>query len=170
VALRRTYLYPAQVPTQASSPANRGEVLHEVLADTRVSALMVQREAYVHFALETPLARLLQATCTDGWQDVFPVLDGAEQIVGLITLSGIHQLSVEREHLQWMVAADAMQPPICVRPSDDLRRATELMIDNHLRELPVVDERGVVLGFLDEADITRSYIAAASWAEHAVMS
>jgi CIC family chloride channel protein len=170
VALRGTYLYPAQVPTQASSPANRGEVLHEVLANTRVSALMVRREGYVHFVPETPLPALLDATSAEGWQDVFPVLDHSGQIVGLITLSGIHRLSVEREHLQWMVAADAMQSLVCVRPTDDLRRATELMIDSGLRELPVVDERGMVVGFLDEADIARSYIAAAGHAEHAVLS
>ena len=54
-----------------------------------------------------------------------------------------------------------MQPPSFVRPSDHLRRATEAMVENGLRELPVLNERDEVVGFLDEADIARSYVDAA---------
>jgi len=39
------------------------------------------------------------------------------------------------------------------------------MIASGLRELLVVDELGKVVGFLDEADIARSYMDAATRAE-----
>jgi CIC family chloride channel protein len=161
VALRRTYLYHAQVATQRQSPAHRDAVLFDVLTETLVSSLMSHRQDYVSFELTTPLETLLERTSTGGWQDVFPVLDEKGQLVGLITLSTIHNLSAQREIAGWMLAADAMQPVASVRPSDHLRQATEVMIGSGLRELPVVDAHGQVVGFLDEADIARSYVDAA---------
>jgi CIC family chloride channel protein len=165
VALRRTYLYPAQVPTQKSSPAHRDAVLQEVLLDTRVSVLMTHRRDYACFEVTEPLLNIIEHTGDTGWQDVFPVVDGKGQLVGLITLSSIHHISAQREHLAWMVAADAMQPVVSVRPHDHLRHATEVMVDSGLREVPVVDDDGKVIGFLDEADIARSYVDAATRAE-----
>jgi CIC family chloride channel protein len=165
VALRRTYLYPAQVPTQGSSPAHRDAVLHEVLTDTRVSTLMTARQDYIEFELTTPMMKILQVTARGGWQDVFPVVDAQGQMVGLITLSSVHYLATQGEELSWMVAADVMQPVVSVKASDHLRRATEIMIESGLRELPVVNEQGKVFGFLDEADIARSYVDAAARAE-----
>jgi CBS domain-containing protein len=47
-----------------------------------------------------------------------------------------------------------------VRDADDLHDALEIMVSNGVREIPVVDERGQILGFLDEADITRVYLQA----------
>jgi CBS domain-containing protein len=39
------------------------------------------------------------------------------------------------------------------------------MIESGLRELPVLDPRGRLVGFLDEADIARSYVDAAARSE-----
>lgn len=165
VALRRTYLYPAQVPTQQKSPAHRDAVLYEVLTDTRVSSLMSHPNGYVSFALGTPLQELLAGVPHGGWQDVFPVHGPEGALVGIVTLPTLHALAAQGESCAWLLAADAMQPPVYVRPNDDLRRATEVMIASGLRELLVVDEHGAVLGFLDEADIARSYMDAAARAE-----
>gem|GEM_PF-6325446 len=54
-----------------------------------------------------------------------------------------------------------MQPPVFVRPGDHLRRAIEAMVGSALRELPVLDERDAIVGFIDEADIARSYLDSA---------
>ena len=53
-----------------------------------------------------------------------------------------------------------MQPPVFVRPEDDLRRATECLVTNGLREVPVVDDGGTVVGFLDEREVARIYLKA----------
>jgi CBS domain-containing protein len=34
------------------------------------------------------------------------------------------------------------------------------MLRHSLREIPVIDESGKIVGFLDETDITRAYLAA----------
>jgi CIC family chloride channel protein len=165
VALRRTSLYPAQVPTQQKSPAHRDAVLYEVLTETRVSHLMARRESYVRFELSTPLTELLRAVPQAGWQDVFPVHGAQGELAGIVTLASLHGLAGQGESCAWLVAADAMQPAVFVRPADDLRVATDVMLASGLRELLVVDARGEVVGFLDEADIARSYSEAATRAE-----
>jgi CIC family chloride channel protein len=50
--------------------------------------------------------------------------------------------------------------PITVRAEQDLRTAAELLLAHNLREIPVVDEAGQVVGHLDEADISRWYLQA----------
>ena len=167
VALRNTYLYPAQAPTARESPAHRDAVLHEVLTSTTVESLMIRRDAHVSFTLKTPLDDVVRAASEGGWQDVFPVLDDVGNLVGLVTAPGIFAIASQRESCAWMLAADVMMPPTCLRPGDHLRLATELMIQSGLRELPVIDEGGHVVGFLDEADIARSYVDAAARSERA---
>lgn len=162
VALRNVYLYPAQVPTQRQSPAHRDAVMYEVLTETRVESLMKQPETFVTFVRSTPFDELVRATSDGDWQDVFPVMDDAgTQMLGVVALATIHGLSNQRDASALLVAADAMQPPSFVLPTDDLRHATEVMIDSGLRELPVLNPQGVLVGFLDEADIARSYVDAA---------
>ena len=52
-------------------------------------------------------------------------------------------------------------PGLSVRTDADLRTAAELMLNNKLREIPVLDADGQVVGLLDEADISRFYLKAA---------
>jgi CIC family chloride channel protein len=157
VVLRRTYLYPTQVPTQQKSPAYRQAVLYDLLTETHVAELMSHPLSYVTFTLQTPFVELLPRMHDAGRQDVFPVMDASGQVAGIVTLPALQGLSGQGEYCGWLVAADAMEPPVVVRPQDDLRRATEIMLATGLRELLVVGTRGEVVGFLDEADIARSY-------------
>ena len=165
VALRGTYLYPAQVPTARESPAHRDAVLNDVMKSTTVHALMSTPSPLVSFAANTPLEELVRAASEGPGQDVYPVLDEREQLIGIVPAPGIFALASQRENCAWMLATDLMQPPHSLRPFDHVRRATEIMVETGLRELPVVDDSGKVIGFLDEADIARSYIDAASRAE-----
>jgi len=56
---------------------------------------------------------------------------------------------------------------VSVRADDDLRTATERMLERGLRELPVLDDDGRLLGFLDESEVAEVYLKAASRAESA---
>jgi CIC family chloride channel protein len=57
-------------------------------------------------------------------------------------------------------ATIAAPPPISVRPDHDLRAAAEVLLTHRVREIPVVDDQGRVVGYLDEADISRWYLEA----------
>jgi CIC family chloride channel protein len=165
VALRRTYLYPAQVATASESPAHRDAVMHEVLMSTAVHTLMSRPQTHVSFGLATPLSELVEKTSEGGWQDVFPVLDQEGKLAGLVTGATIFGVAQQDHGAAVPQAADVMQSAAALRPDDHLRHATELMVQHGLRELPVVDVSGRVVGFLDEADIARSYVDASVRAE-----
>ena len=64
-----------------------------------------------------------------------------------------------------VVTAPAPASPVAgstVRADQDLRAATELLLAHELRELPVVDETGQLVGHLHEADISRWYLRVTS--------
>lgn len=48
-----------------------------------------------------------------------------------------------------------MVPPVTVKDTDDLQRALQTILEHGLREIPVVGADGRIIGFLDEAEITR---------------
>jgi CIC family chloride channel protein len=53
-----------------------------------------------------------------------------------------------------------LPPEQRVSPEDDLRSATETLLKHKLREIPVIDGQGQVVGLLDEADVSRYYLQA----------
>ncbi len=151
VALRKRTLYPAQVrpsairPSTATRSARRAQAIRvaELMAGSPLRELRARhtrpRDARAHrrrdLAGRVSRARLGRA-------------DG-----GLVTADGLRVLANEGADLPWAIAADLMRPPVSVRPQDDLRLATERIVGEGLREVPVIDDRGVVVGFLDESDV-----------------
>jgi CBS domain-containing protein len=53
---------------------------------------------------------------------------------------------------------DVMRPdPILVRRDEPLRRALEMLIENNISGLPVVDDRGQLVGVLSEKDLLKLF-------------
>jgi chloride channel protein, CIC family len=170
VALRKHSLYPAQVSSPRDSPAHRDTLLLEALQSIRVADLAARSGPHVSFAPSTNASEMLRRASDASMQDVFPVIDGAGVLRGLVTADSLRILAADREGTTWAVAADFMIPPVTVTPSDDLRRATERLVSNNLREIPVVGDDGRIAGFVDEAEIARVYLQAAARAEEAARS
>jgi chloride channel protein, CIC family len=166
VALRHRALYSAQVPTQQDSPVHRDALLLDLLRGMRVNELMRPTRPAC-FRKQTPSGEILQSVGDHPDQEVFPVLDDDERVVGLISANLLRVVSLEFADTHWTLAADLMQPVVCVLATDDLRTATERMVSSSLRELPVLDDEGRVLGMLDESDIAEVYLKAAFRAESA---
>ena len=170
VALRKHSLYPAQVTSARESPAHRDALLLEALQSIRVADLAARSGPHVSFAPSTGAVEMLRCASDTSWQDVFPVIDASGALRGLVTADSLRILAAERDGTTWAVAADLMTSPVTVAPSDDLRIATERLVTNNLREIPVVGENGQITGFVDEAEIARVYLQAASRAEEAARS
>jgi CIC family chloride channel protein len=168
VALRKHSLYGAQMATQAESPVHRDALVLEVLQATQVKSLMTHGRPYVCFGRPTPGAEMLQHVADATWQDVFPVVDEAGKMVGLVTAAALQALA--GQDLAWAVADDVMQKVVAVRDDDTLRTAAEQLLSNGLREVPVLDAAGKVVGFLDESSIAALYLKAAVRAEKAQAS
>ena len=167
VALRNRSLYASQMPTMRDSPIHRDALLLDVLRTIHVRDLMKARAAPVCFFKHTPTAELIRRASNASEQEVFPVLDADERLIGLVTANTLRILSAELSHAHWTLAADFLEPPISVAPEDDLRRATDAMISNELREIPIVSSDRRVLGMLDESEIADVYLRAAVRAEAA---
>ena len=122
--------------------------------------MLARDRSFVSFAPGTPAPEILRRVAETSRQDVFPVLSSAGTLLGLITSGSLRIVAAEGEHLQMMVAVDAMQPPVTVEINDDLRSAVEVMVTNAMREVPALDSDGKLVGLLDENDVTKAYLAA----------
>jgi CBS domain-containing protein len=105
------------------------------------------------------MSALLHAMSENSRQEVFPVVrDGS--LVGIVTLEDLLVVA-GRPELEGLVnAADLMRAPVSLRAHDNLRVAFETMLTQGLRELPVTDDRGQVMGFVDETSIAHAYMVA----------
>lgn len=160
LALRNRSLYSAQLPTRRDSPAHRDGLVPDALSSISVKDVVTRGRAFVTFAPATPASQVLREASDSAWQDAFPVIDEAGKLVGFVTSDALRVLTAEREIEPWMIAVDVMQPPVTIRETDDLRTATRAMIDHGLREVAVLGDDGRIVGFLDEADVARAYLAA----------
>jgi len=159
IALRKRALYEAQVPTQRDSPVHRDALLIDVLSAIHVKDLMTRGGPFMKFEPRTSALEMLQHASEATGQDVFPVIE-AGKLVGLVSTDALRVLATEHEETPWVLAADIMQPPVSVHAEDELRKATECLVANGLREVPVVDGFDVIIGFLDEREVARIYLKA----------
>ncbi|APR82582.1 Chloride channel protein [Minicystis rosea] len=159
VALRNRSLYHAQVPSKRESPAHVAPLL-DVLEQILVRDVMTRDRPFASFTLATPAAEMLQRAADVSWQDVFPVRDDAGKLVGMVTADSLRIMGADPDLVSLTVAADAMQPAVAVTANEALRKAIETMLANELREIPVLDADGQIIGFLDESDVGKAYLEA----------
>jgi CIC family chloride channel protein len=160
VALRHRSLYHAQVATRRDSPAHRDELIFDVLKGVRVGDVVVKDRPYATFTTRTHASEVIQKAAATAWQDVFPVLDDGGKLVGIVLSDVLRTMAANPDLGAFAIAHDLMVPPVSVRDTDDLQKALEAILEHGLREILVVDEGGRIVGFLDEAEITRVYAEA----------
>jgi len=165
VALRERSLYAAQVPGPLDSPAHRDTLLLGVLQTMRVRDVVRSAKSAVCFLQRTTMEDMLRKVSQAQDQDVFPVLDGQDQVIGLVVAATLRIASAELSSTKWTLATDLMQAPVSLHLDHDLRHAIEAMLSNGLRELPVVNADKRVIGLLGESDVARVYLKAAVRAE-----
>jgi CIC family chloride channel protein len=162
VTLRGRTLYHAQVPTKRDSPAHRDDLIFDVLKGVRVADVVVRERPYATFTTRTPAREVIQKAATSAWQDVFPVLDESGKLVGMVLSDVLRTMAANPDIGEFAIAHDLMVPPVGVQDSDDLQRALEAILEHGLREIIVIGPHGRIIGFLDEAEITRVYHRATS--------
>ena len=159
IALRHRSLYHAQRATLRDSPAHRDELVLDVLRDLHVADVVVKGRPYVSFRRQTPATEVVRCVADGGWQDVFPVLSEDQKVVGIVTTEVLRLVAQEPGIIELAIADDMMLPPVVVHETDDVSSALGVLLRHDAREVVVIDEEGRVVGFLDEAEITRLYHA-----------
>ena len=165
IALRNQSLYSSQLNAQRDSPAYRDALLLDVLCAIRVQDSIKKPNAPVSFALGTSTAEMIVHAGQAQDQDVFPVLDENGKLLGLVSSATLRVAAAELNNTRWTLAADLMQAPVVVSPEDNLRVASERMLESSLPQLPVLNADGVLLGLIDERDVANVYLRAANRAE-----
>jgi chloride channel protein, CIC family len=160
IALRRRTLYDSQVRTRRDSPAHRDELIVFALQDLKAGDLALRDRSYVSFQPATPAVEVIRKIADSSWQDMFPVLGSEGEMLGMVSSEVARTLAAERGAELVTLAADLMEPAVSVRASANLHTAMDLMLEHHLREIPVTSDTGKIIGFLDESDITRAYVEA----------
>jgi CIC family chloride channel protein len=133
----------------------------DTLENLRLENVVRRRdETCVCFELATSAAKLLSATGGSLRQVAFPVLDAEEKLAGLIYAEDLAVLRSDPILEPIVNASDLMRPPIRVGSDDDLRTALELLRLEGVHEVPVLDDEGAILGFIDEAAIVAAFLRA----------
>jgi CIC family chloride channel protein len=157
VALRDRSLYHSQVATRRESAAHRDDLIYDVLRGVTVADVMTKNREYIVFEPKTPAMEVMRSVASSEWQDAFPVIDGNGKLAGVINAEILRTMATAPGLETFALAADLMVPPAAVGEADDLHTALEHMLTQGARELLVTNARGQIVGFLDEADITRAY-------------
>ena len=139
----------------------RGEVLEhgasrDVLAGLSVADVFDRNPQIIEHS--ATVAELL-AVLGRGEQTEFPVVDGAEHFVGIITVAHLGQLALERGDLtDVLIAADIAVPAETLSPRDSLLAAVRRMGVRGSASLPVVDPKtGRLLGILARSHVLGVY-------------
>jgi CIC family chloride channel protein len=157
VALRHRSLYHAQVATKRDSPAHREDLIFDVLTGVCVLDVIVRDRPYATLETRTPARDVIQKAASQAWQDVFPVLDENGKVVGMVLSEILRTMAANPDLGEFAIAHDLMVPPVSVADTASLQRALQTILEHGLREIMVVGEDGKIVGFLDEAEITRVY-------------
>ena len=127
-----------------------------------ISTLLNDKLEFVSFPESMRADELLRTWHEHRPQDVYPVVNDAQHLIGLITVDDLSLLSSEPKLVLLTNAVDLMRPAFSVHPQDSLRTALEAMVSYGVREIPVTEDGGCLLGLVDEATFAIAYMQSRS--------
>jgi CBS domain-containing protein len=133
----------------------------------------------VHVHVNTPLSEAAQVMAAHDVSGV-PVVDDAQQVVGVLSEKDFLRQIGEQQHLSLMsLVAECLQkkgclaltlrnrpvsqimsaPPITVKPHTTLAEIADLFSRKSINRTPVVDDQERLMGVITRSDIVRVYCA-----------
>lgn len=122
----------------------------------------------ITIGLKTPLPEA-HKLMTDNNIRRLPVVDQEERLVGIITLGDVRgaepsqATSLSIWELNYLLATLEVKElmtrnPITIPPNSTIGEAARIMLENKVSGLPVVSDRGSVIGIITESDIFRMLV------------
>jgi chloride channel protein, CIC family len=119
--------------------------------------VVIRSRPFVSFNARTTASSVIERIATCEWQDTFPVLSEDGKVIGTIDAEILRTAATTPELYDLAIAHDMMTNPASLCETEDLHRALQALLEHGVRELLVIDSDGKIVGFLDEADVTRAY-------------
>lgn len=107
---------------------------------------------------------------TQAWQTLIarhirqaPVLDAEARLVGIVSERDLlTSLNVEAAQVRDVLSKrvrDVMSTPVvAASPLTDIRRLARVMLDRHVDGVPIVDDSGLLAGFVSRSDILHAVV------------
>ncbi len=158
---RRWSLFEEQVRTHNDSPAHRAELLPDLLRQIPVAAV-VERVPYFHTVEPGHTLREMLDVFTRTREVVLPVMAPSgghpPRYLGLVLLEDLQSLLREADALSPLIVAQDVQVPFeAMRLSDTLEDALNRFLETCYPELPVLNERSEIVGFLRPHQLISEY-------------
>jgi len=155
---RHKSIYAKQVETKKESPAHIGDFTIDVLEGLNVSDIMTPNTDVVRIPNSAPLKNL-QQTIANEQELYFPVVNQADEIIGIISLRNIRTILFEKELHDMILAADLMTDLVTVTSDNSLFEALDKFITSDYGTLLVVDQtdKNKVVGLISHEDLISAY-------------
>jgi CIC family chloride channel protein len=155
IALRKVNLYRSQPRTTKQSPVHANPLLQvrcgDVIVRERKTVLLRQRQT---------IGQAADAIDAAPDQDVFPVIDDANKVIGLLSAESLRGFVAHGEARDVSIVADVAVAALTFHEHDDVRTAALALVRHDLRAAPVLDSLGRVVGMIDQHDVMRAMTVA----------
>jgi CIC family chloride channel protein len=152
-------LYEKQVSTRVDSPAHLGDFVTDILEHIPVKNALPADRKVVMIPQDMRLDRIIDLM-TDSNQMNFPVVDKGGRLKGILSLTDVRKVMLDKEIHRLVVAKDiATAEVLTVTPEDSLHMALQKMTSADIRELPVVskEDSQKVISMVGRKDLIRTY-------------
>jgi CBS domain-containing protein len=167
----------ALITVQEVEVVQSGAPFKEGLPDVKVSEVMKREVATVH--PDSPITEVVELLLDKDFTAV-PVVDEQKKVVGMVSdsdlltrggmnltislkratdLDFVHELHESLENPNRKVSEVMSREVVTITPDAILGRAARLMVEKHLKRLPVVDSEGRLVGILGRLDVLNTIAA-----------
>lgn len=160
---RKVSLYRSQLPNRFEAPVHRGRMISGVINSVTVKQLLEAHRlkcAFITVRGDTPLGELVDVIAAGG-QTVFPVLDSAGEMTGIVTRSDLREVLASDPMLRQTLMVDdlELQHHGVVTETDVLETVLRILDAEDAEEVVVVavPGRNHPIGIVSHNDVVEAY-------------
>ena len=144
-----------QVKDRAHSPIHKYEYIRDVLEGIKVKDLM--KSKFLSVTGDTNLSKIFDIL-SDSKQTDIPIMDSHNNLQGIVTLHVLKSILGENELADFLVADDVSNKNVVTATKEEnLNTLLHKIGFKEINTIPVVDEKGKVIGIITRKDIIKAY-------------